>query len=119
MHKLKIKRIHINSFRALKNISLNFNDAYNEITGMNGTGKSSILDAIRYMISQYDINNKKMINTKTITQENKNYRENEILPNIELVLSHDDNEIKLETDSKNWYINGIKGTVSFFGETHS
>ena len=108
MHKLKIKSIHINSFRALKNISLIFNDSYNEITGMNGTGKSSILDAIRYMISQYDINNKKMINTKTIIQENKNYRENEILPNIELVLSYDDNEIKLETDSKNWYINGIK-----------
>lgn len=108
MHKLKVKKLHINSFRALKNISLNFDDNYNEITGMNGTGKSSILDAIRYMISQNDINNKKMINTKTINPNHNKYKDSELLPNIELVLSYDDNELKLETDSKNWYINGIK-----------
>lgn len=74
MHKLKIKSIHINSFRALKNISLIFNDSYNEITGMNGTGKSSILDAIRYMISQYDINNKKMFGSVAIFGETIMYK---------------------------------------------
>lgn len=103
MHQLILDKIDIKLFRSLKNIKLNFNNQYNEITGKNGTGKSSILDCIRFMISNYDVNFKKNNNFKTI--ENSNETKN---PIVNLYLKFDNKLIKLSTENNNWYINDIK-----------
>ncbi len=49
MNKLIIEELNIKNFRNLKNVKLNFNYGFNYIEGANGTGKSTILDAIRFI----------------------------------------------------------------------
>ena len=50
MNKLLLKNIKITQWRGLHNINLDFDDSYNEICGKNGSGKSSILELIQYML---------------------------------------------------------------------
>lgn len=43
---MKIKRITINNFKGIEHVELDFDSGFNVIYGINGTGKSSVLDAI-------------------------------------------------------------------------
>lgn len=43
---MKINDIHIENFKGIEKIDLNFNEQFNVLIGENGAGKSSILDAI-------------------------------------------------------------------------
>lgn len=81
MKRLILVRLKINNFRSLKNLDLVFYDKYNEITGCNGTGKSSILDCIRFMLTDRDEFNNKLTNYKTITDSNE-----EEFPSVELAV---------------------------------
>lgn len=48
-----IDKIHLNNFRSFKNIEIHMDKRCNVIIGVNGSGKSSILDAIAISIGSY------------------------------------------------------------------
>lgn len=48
---MKINKLDIKNFKAIKHITFDKNKKVNLITGENGNGKSSILDAIRYILT--------------------------------------------------------------------
>ena len=51
---MKLKELHITSFRGLKNIELyNLDSNINLFVGVNGAGKSSILDSISLLMTWY------------------------------------------------------------------
>ena len=51
---MKIKRIEMNSFRGIGNMKLQFQEKEpNVIIGINGVGKSSILECIAILLSRY------------------------------------------------------------------
>lgn len=49
---MKIKSLHVNKYRALKEFIINFNEDVNVIIGENGTGKTSILELIYNTITE-------------------------------------------------------------------
>lgn len=103
MKKLILVRLKIHNFRSLKNLDLVFYDKYNEITGCNGTGKSSILDCIRFMLTDRDEFNNKLTNYKTITDSNE-----EDFPSVELTINYASKNFLLKTEKNTWFINGIE-----------
>ena len=60
---MKIKELYLKNFRCFEETKINFNEDYTIFVGINGAGKSSILNAIQIMlypimeVSQYDIRN--------------------------------------------------------------
>ena len=103
MDKLILDTLTINKFRALKKVHLSFAERHNEITGFNGLGKSSILDCIRFMMTDRDDSNSKLQNFKTITKTNE-----EEFPNVELKINFKNKVIILRTEDNNWFINENK-----------
>lgn len=47
-----VKRVTLSNFRGLMNSTLDFKPGFNLIVGVNGAGKSSVLDALRVLISR-------------------------------------------------------------------
>ena len=115
MDSLILRELTINKFRILKNIKIFFIESYNEITGENGIGKSSILDAIRYMLTERDENGSKLLNVKTITLSNEFES-----PDIELIIRFQSKEISLKTKNEKWFINNIeqKNKTIYFSSLH-
>ncbi|MDE6082514.1 MAG: hypothetical protein K2F52_01390 [Malacoplasma sp.] len=103
MDKLILETLIINKFRALNKVHLNFAERHNEITGFNGMGKSSILDCIRFMMTDRDDSNSKFQNFKTITKNNE-----EEFPNVELKINFKNKIIILKTEDNKWFINENK-----------
>lgn len=95
MNKLLLKNIKIIQWRGLHNINLDFDDSYNEICGKNGSGKSSILELIQYML----------FDTKNPNKHSKNINSLDSLPNVEMVLSFNNEPIYLFTQKDQWFIN--------------
>ena len=58
---MKIKELYLKNFRCFEETKIDFNTDYTIFVGINGAGKSSILNAIQIMlypimeVSQYDI----------------------------------------------------------------
>lgn len=99
MNKLIIKHINITNFRQIKNMYLEFSSKFNLIDGQNGLGKTSILDAIRYIFFIKNSDGNMADNYKSLNDDNK-------LPNIELVFEYKNKEYKLLTKNNKWFING-------------
>lgn len=97
MNKLLVKNIKITQWRGLQNINLDFNDNYNIICGKNGSGKSSILELIQYML--FDVKNQ--------NKYSKNLNSQDLLPNVEMTLLFNDELIHLFTQKDQWWINAI------------
>jgi predicted ATP-binding protein involved in virulence len=53
---MKINNIHIENFKGIENIDLDFNRQFNVLIGENGAGKSSILDAISIGLGTFLMN---------------------------------------------------------------
>lgn len=105
-NKIYIKELVISNWRNINNpIKLNFNENYNEIKGMNGLGKTSILDAIGYMLFQKN-------SYGTLDFNKSQYDENgeikEKCPVIKLIVNYFNENYILETNNDNWFINGSK-----------
>ena len=66
MWKLWIKKRVIDNFRGLQYIDLNFNEIVTRISGRIGTGKSAVLEAIRYLILYKNESGTKSDNHETI-----------------------------------------------------
>ncbi len=100
MKKLVINILDIKNFRGIKNCSLTFNDHFNLIEGCNGLGKSSILDAIRYIFFYKNSDNKKADNFKGVHDGS--------LPHIVLTFSMNGLKHVLKTNNKKWFIDNIE-----------
>lgn len=94
MKKIFIISLTINNFRALKNIGLNFNNGINMITGVNGSGKTTILDAINYLMFS------KTKNKISALSGDK--------PDLNMNLSYDDKIINIATSRGKWFINEVE-----------
>lgn len=57
---MKIQSVLINNYKGI-NLSLAFNDGINVITGRNGTGKSNILEAIRFILNDEKFSSKNVV----------------------------------------------------------
>lgn len=51
MSKVFIKRIYLDNFKLFENFTLDFSEGLNVFDGPNGYGKTSIFDAIEYLIT--------------------------------------------------------------------
>lgn len=105
MKKIIIEKIIIQNFRNIKELNIKFNENKNEISGSNGTGKSSILDAILYILFLKDYDNKK---TKNIRKIDELSQQSNLAPNIELFLKKDNSIVKLNTKNDKWFIDDIE-----------
>lgn len=47
---MRINRLHIKNFRCYENVEMDFHSKFNVLVGINGTGKTSILEALRIAI---------------------------------------------------------------------
>lgn len=105
MKKLWIKKLVIYNFRGLQNIELNFSETENRISGRNGTGKTAILDAIRYLIFFKNENGTKSDNHETIGNFDEKININ---PNIQIDLMLDNELINIASSNKSWFMDGAK-----------
>ena len=105
MKKLWIKKLVIDNFRGLQNIELNFNETENRISGRNGTGKTAILDAIRYLIFFKNESGTKSDNHETIGNFDEKININ---PNIQIDLMLDNELINIASSNKSWFMDGAK-----------
>lgn len=114
---ITIKNIIIKNFRNIENLDLNFNSKLNSISGLNASNKTTILDAIRYVIFQKDESNSTIKNTNYIDHFGKI---SQINPAIELNLLQDDILLKLKFENAKWFINNIEQkNVTTYRETLS
>ena len=47
---MRINQIHLKNFRCYEDVSIEFHPRFNVLVGINGTGKTSILEALRIAI---------------------------------------------------------------------
>lgn len=110
--KLYIQELRLKNFKQFGEETIVFNRERNILIGENGVGKTSILQAISYVInasesSIRDIGLQSLFNNKTISQFMEGKKEYQNLPILEV-------ELFLSGDFKNFNINGIhnsKGKV--------
>ncbi len=107
MKKLYIKTLEINNFRHIINpIKLTFNEHINYLTGKNGVGKTTIIDAIIYLIYKSDENKKTTLtNINHIDDQGGVSKKN---PSIKLLVNFDNEDIELELNNKKLYIDNIE-----------
>jgi predicted ATP-dependent endonuclease of OLD family len=107
MKKLYIKSLEINNFRNIINpIKLIFNKNINYLTGKNGVGKTTIIDAIIYLIYKSDDSEKTVNNN--IMHINDQGDVSKTNPSIKLIVNFDNQDIKLELYNKKFYIDDIE-----------
>ena len=72
---MKIKELYLKNFRCFEETKIDFDEDYTIFVGINGAGKSSILNAIQIMlypimeVSQYDIRNAGTTNYPNIKEK--------------------------------------------------
>lgn len=71
MKKIKLIDIHLENFKGIKELTINFLNHETNIFGANATGKTTILDAFTWLLFDKDSNNKKDFAIKTRDQNGK------------------------------------------------
>lgn len=104
MHKVFIKELIINNWRNINNeIILIFNPRVNIIRGGNGVGKTSIIDAISYMLFSKNLDNQNDFND--VQYNNDGFQLKEKYPSIKINLVNGIESFWLATQDNKWYIN--------------
>lgn len=95
---MKVKKIKINSFRGLKDLEFELTD-FNDFSGRNGIGKSTILDAIMWMLTGETLVYGKQ------DSDNRNSNSIRDVVNVELTIEFDGAETTLERKYyDNWVV---------------
>lgn len=93
MKKIIIKRMRFLNFKGLRDVTVNFSDNITEISGANGTGKTSVFDGFTWLMFGKNSEDKKEFGIKT---KDADGRAIERLPHeVSAVLSVDGEEITL------------------------
>ena len=69
MMKVKLKKIKINNFKGIASFEMDFDPAYNNICGANGSGKTTIEDAFRWCLFGTNSKDEAIFEIKTIDHE--------------------------------------------------
>jgi exonuclease SbcC len=76
--KLQINQLHINNFKGIVNLTVNFNEKVTNIYGENGTGKSTIFDAFCYLLFNKDSSDHGTFNIKNTVRTELNESDHEV-----------------------------------------
>ncbi len=71
---MKLKSLHIKNFRHIEDQTIEFGDSLTVISGLNGTGKSSILGLAGHFFTSPDKNQKSLLNKEFSTIQNEVFR---------------------------------------------
>jgi len=93
---LIIRSLYLNNFRCYKNFSIVFNERLTVLVGVNGSGKTTVLDAIKICFSMTDINNP--------------------IENLEIKIPLDDVSLDSKPEDITYQV-GIQDKYHFDGET--
>ncbi len=69
MKTIILKKLQLENFKGIKNLEINFNQTTN-ISGENGTGKTTIVDAFLWLLFDKDSTNRKDFQIKTLDENN-------------------------------------------------
>src|SRR3990167_5016372 len=67
---IKLLSLHLRNFKSVKDLEINFSPNETGISGDNGTGKTTILDAFTWLISGKNSGDEKDFNVKTLDENN-------------------------------------------------
>ena len=66
---MRLDKIRLQNFRCFEDISLDFHESFNLIVGINGTGKTAILEALRIAIGSLFLEVDKYLECHLFLQE--------------------------------------------------
>lgn len=113
---LKIKKLTLNNFKGIKELSIDFKDDVTKINGDNGTGKTTIFDAYSWLLFNKDSLNRADFNIKTLDKDNNPIHNLEHC--VEGVFETSDGEISLKKVYKEkWTKKRGSSTEEFTGHT--
>lgn len=67
---MNIKQLQLRNFKGAKSVVINFNDGVTDITGDNGTGKTTVFDAFNFLLWGKNSENETSFDIKTMDSEN-------------------------------------------------
>jgi len=70
MKTIKLKRLELKNFKGIKYLKIDFSEQ-TDIFGENGTGKTTIQDAFRWLLFDKDSTNRKDFEIKTLDKDNQ------------------------------------------------
>lgn len=90
---MNIKQLQLRNFKGAKSLVINFSDGVTDISGDNGTGKTTVFDAFNFLLWGKNSENETAFDIKTLDSENKSNPdlEHEVIGTIE----HDGKEVEL------------------------
>lgn len=108
-----IKKLNLLNFKGIKSLTINFNHN-TDISGDNGTGKTTIFDAFLWIMFDKDSSNKSDFNIKTLDEHGKAY--NKLDHEVSAVLSIDGSDVYLKkTMREKWVKRRGDASVVFDG----
>ncbi len=123
MHKLNLKRIHLENFKAFKFVDFDFSDKM-RICGQNGLGKSSLATAIMWTLFGVDYD---FTNNPKVRREVNGEPVNDVPVAVEIVMDYDGKEVTVQktqkrsiskngeiADSNFYSVNGVNRTLRDF-----
>ena len=119
MTDIKIKRLRLENFKCHRNLTLNFDGGNASIYGDNATGKTSIYDALTWLLFGKDSqgNGEKNIEIKPLDADGE-VKDHEALTAVEAVLDVNGEELQLRRTYKEvWTTKRGSSTATFDGNT--
>jgi DNA repair exonuclease SbcCD ATPase subunit len=113
--KIELKKLTLENFKGIKNLTVAFPNAITSIYGDNGTGKTSIVDAFSWLLSGKDSTGKTDFQLKTLEAGKEIHK---LKHSVEAVLSVDETEVTLKrTFSEKWTTQRGAAVADFSGHT--
>lgn len=98
---IKIKELSLNNFKGAKKVIVNFADDITTISGANATGKTTIVDAFRWLLYDEDSTGSTKFNVRPLDEKNKKI--NFVNINVVGTIDIDGKEITLsKTQTEKW-----------------
>ena len=119
MTEIKIKRLSLENFKCHRNLTMNFNGGNASIYGDNATGKTSIYDALTWLLFGKDSqgNGEKNIEIKPLDAKGE-VKDHEALTAVEAVLDVNSEEVTLRrTYREVWSTKRGSSTATYDGNT--
>lgn len=103
MIKIRLKKIHLQNFKGLRDVKLEFDSMVTSILGRNGSGKTTIYDAFMWILFDKDSTRRKDFEIKTLDADNKTKKDLEHSVELSLYVSDGDGVVPIEIILKKTY----------------